>query len=286
MIFGIFALCEPWSLFLHRFGATVTLIGLIALRITSSRAEGRRCCGQDGEPYPDRAARGAETVRPAAGHQGHEPGRRRSQFIVMLGQSGCKTTMLRAIAGPETIDEGDILIDGKGGAAPEGRRPRHRLRLPVLLLYLDTATAASPRTSRSSRATRMGRGEADAAVRRVAEVLRIARCSPSGRRSRAATCRQRHRWAGRSPPPEGAPTRRADRLARRQAPRGDARRDEAPALAQRSTSIYVTTTRSRRCARRPHRGDARGALAAGPHPGRRLRPSPPTSSSPSSSAPR
>ena len=32
----------------------------------------------------------------------------------MLGPSGCgKTTTLRAIAGLETIDAGDILIDGK-----------------------------------------------------------------------------------------------------------------------------------------------------------------------------
>ena len=28
MILGIFALCQPWSLFLHRYGATVTLVGL------------------------------------------------------------------------------------------------------------------------------------------------------------------------------------------------------------------------------------------------------------------
>ena len=34
-----------------------------------------------------------------------------NEFIVLLGQSGCgKTTTLRAIAGLETIDEGDILI--------------------------------------------------------------------------------------------------------------------------------------------------------------------------------
>ena len=37
-----------------------------------------------------------------------------NEFIVLLGQSGCgKTTTLRAIAGLETIDAGDILIDGK-----------------------------------------------------------------------------------------------------------------------------------------------------------------------------
>jgi multiple sugar transport system ATP-binding protein len=36
------------------------------------------------------------------------------EFVVLLGPSGCgKTTTLRAIAGLEEIDEGDILIDGK-----------------------------------------------------------------------------------------------------------------------------------------------------------------------------
>ncbi len=36
------------------------------------------------------------------------------EFLVLLGPSGCgKTTTLRAIAGLETIDSGDILIDGQ-----------------------------------------------------------------------------------------------------------------------------------------------------------------------------
>ena len=38
---------------------------------------------------------------------------RHQEFVVLLGPSGCgKTTTLRAIAGLEEIDAGDILIDG------------------------------------------------------------------------------------------------------------------------------------------------------------------------------
>ena len=35
MIFGIIALCQPWSLLLHRYGATITLVSLIAFIIFS-----------------------------------------------------------------------------------------------------------------------------------------------------------------------------------------------------------------------------------------------------------
>src|SRR3954467_8194258 len=39
---------------------------------------------------------------------------RHREFVVLLGPSGCgKTTTLRAIAGLEEIDSGDILLDGK-----------------------------------------------------------------------------------------------------------------------------------------------------------------------------
>ena len=35
MIFGIIALCQPWNLFLHRYGLTLTLIGLIGFMVAS-----------------------------------------------------------------------------------------------------------------------------------------------------------------------------------------------------------------------------------------------------------
>ena len=35
MILGIVALCQPWSMFLHRYGVTITLIGLVAFLVTS-----------------------------------------------------------------------------------------------------------------------------------------------------------------------------------------------------------------------------------------------------------
>ncbi|WFU90994.1 hypothetical protein QA644_22435 (plasmid) [Rhizobium sp. CC1099] len=35
MIFGIIALCQPWYLFLHRYGLTMTLVGLIAFMVTT-----------------------------------------------------------------------------------------------------------------------------------------------------------------------------------------------------------------------------------------------------------
>ena len=35
MILGIVALCQPWSFFLHRYGLTMTLVGLIAFMVTT-----------------------------------------------------------------------------------------------------------------------------------------------------------------------------------------------------------------------------------------------------------
>jgi len=47
---------------------------------------------------------------------------RHREFLVLLGPSGCgKTTTLRAIAGLEDIDSGEILIEGQPVAAQRAR---------------------------------------------------------------------------------------------------------------------------------------------------------------------
>ena len=72
----------------------------------------------------------------------------RGSLTALLGPSGSgKSTLLRIIAGLETADAGDVLIDEKNvtrAAAPGARR---RLRLPALRRV--QAHDASTTTSRS-----------------------------------------------------------------------------------------------------------------------------------------
>jgi multiple sugar transport system ATP-binding protein len=95
-----------------------------------------------------------------------------NEFIVLLGQSGCgKTTTLRAIAGLETIDEGDILIDGrpvqhlKASARDIAMVFQSFSLYPHMNVYENIAFPL--------RATRMGKAEVDRSVREIAKVLRI-----------------------------------------------------------------------------------------------------------------
>ena len=94
------------------------------------------------------------------------------EFVVFLGQSGCgKTTTLRAIAGLETIDSGDILI---GGQAVQHLRPEARdiafvfqsfALYPHFTVYENMAFPL--------RAVGQKADQIDVSVRRVAEVLQI-----------------------------------------------------------------------------------------------------------------
>ena len=51
MIFGIVALCQPWVEPLHRYGLTITLIGLVAFMVTGKIAPGKQLDPDDLNPF-------------------------------------------------------------------------------------------------------------------------------------------------------------------------------------------------------------------------------------------
>ncbi|MGE0499540.1 MAG: ABC transporter ATP-binding protein [Rhizobiaceae bacterium] len=95
-----------------------------------------------------------------------------NEFIVLLGQSGCgKTTTLRAIAGLETIDEGDILIDGQPVQHLKASDRDIAMVFQSFSLYPHMNVYEN--VAFPLRATRMNKAEVDKAVREIARVLRI-----------------------------------------------------------------------------------------------------------------
>ena len=95
-----------------------------------------------------------------------------NEFIVLLGPSGCgKTTTLRAIAGLETIDDGDILIDGK--AVQHLKAADRDIAMVFQSFSLYPHMNVYSNIAFPLRATRMGKADVDRAVREVARVLRI-----------------------------------------------------------------------------------------------------------------
>ncbi len=95
-----------------------------------------------------------------------------NEFIVLLGQSGCgKTTTLRAIAGLETIDEGDILIDGQ--TVQHLKAAARDIAMVFQSFSLYPHMTVFENIAFPLRATGMNRGELDSQVREIAKVLRI-----------------------------------------------------------------------------------------------------------------
>ncbi len=71
---------------------------------------------------------------------------RKGEFASLLGPSGCgKTTILRAIAGFENVDHGEIRVGGRDITRQPGASPRHRTGVPKLYgavsAYLPTVFA-------------------------------------------------------------------------------------------------------------------------------------------------
>ncbi len=97
---------------------------------------------------------------------------RHREFVVLLGPSGCgKTTTLRAIAGLEEIDSGNILIEGK---PVENLRASDRDIAFVFQLYaLYPHLTAYENIAFPLRATSESRAAVDSQVRRVANALAI-----------------------------------------------------------------------------------------------------------------
>src|SRR4051812_26438129 len=94
------------------------------------------------------------------------------EFLVFVGPSGCgKSTMLRMIAGLETIDGGDLLIDGQRA---NDVRPSDRGAAMVFQSYaLYPHMTVAENMGFALKMAGVGRAEREAQVRRAADVLRI-----------------------------------------------------------------------------------------------------------------
>ena len=94
------------------------------------------------------------------------------EFVVFLGPSGCgKTTTLRAIAGLEEIDSGDILIDGK--PVQQLHAADRDIAFVFQLYALYPHLSVYENIAFPLRATGQSRSEVDQAVRSVATAIGI-----------------------------------------------------------------------------------------------------------------
>src|SRR4029453_9511515 len=97
---------------------------------------------------------------------------RHQEFVVLLGPSGCgKTTTLRAIAGLEEIDSGDILIDGEPVQRLEAGDRDIAFVFQLFALYPHLT--AYENIAFPLRATRESQASVDTKVRQVARSLQV-----------------------------------------------------------------------------------------------------------------
>jgi len=97
---------------------------------------------------------------------------RHREFVVLLGPSGCgKTTTLRAIAGLEDIDSGDILIDGR--PVQKLQAADRDIAFVFQLFALYPHLTAYENIAFPLKAMRESRAVVDERVRSVARALRI-----------------------------------------------------------------------------------------------------------------
>ena len=171
------------------------------------------------------------------------------EFVVLLGPSGCgKTTTLRAIAGLEEIDSGDILIDGKAVQRLRAAERDIAFVFQLFALYPHLTAydniAFPLRAQRPEPKRRSTRG--CARWRRRCGIEQLLELAALGAVRRRHAARRHRPRAG--APAQGDADGRADRRARRQAAREHAHRAEAPASSRTTRPPSTSpTTRSRRC---------------------------------------
>ncbi|WP_164662232.1 ABC transporter ATP-binding protein [Tropicibacter sp. Alg240-R139] len=94
------------------------------------------------------------------------------EFVVMLGESGCgKTTTLRAIAGLESVTSGKILIDGE--EVQDKKASERDIAFVFQSFSLYPHMTVYENIAFPLRAVRMNASDRQAAVKEVAEILRI-----------------------------------------------------------------------------------------------------------------
>jgi multiple sugar transport system ATP-binding protein len=181
-----------------------------------------------------------EGLRQGQGHPRHRLRHPDGEFVVLVGPSGCgKSTLLRMLAGLEDITGGEILIDGKVVNDLESKDRDIAMVFQSYALYPHMTVRENMAFSLQAA---QGRPAADR--ERVDNAARILNLDAlldryprelSGRPAPARGHGPRHRAR-----PQGLPVRRAAVQPGRQAARGHARRDQGPAPALKTTTVYVT----------------------------------------------
>ena len=243
MVFGVVALCQPWALILHSYGATIILAGLILFnifsRIKPPKAQAvaiHRNTRPSTENKPSILTLADIDLIDVDKHFGTNWVIRKLQlrikhgeFVVLLGPSGCgKTTTLRAIAGLEEIDSGEIRIDGERVESLPASRRDIAFVFQLYSLYphmtafeniaFPLRAFKTPNKEVLEKVTYGGQGAADRASTGQ-EAFRSGR-----RRSAAGDDRPRI-----GPPPKGDVNGRAHWCARCETAGRDAHRVTAPA---------------------------------------------------------
>ena len=207
------------------------------------------------------------------------------EFVILVGPSGCgKSTTLNMIAGLEDISEGELRI---GGKVVNNMAPKDRDIAMVFQSYaLYPHMTVRENMAFALKLAKTPQTAIDEKVNEAARVLDLTQhLRPQARQPVRRPAAAGGDGPGHRPRPVGLPHGRAAVEPRRQAARADAHRGRpAPAAPRHHDGVRHPRPDRGHDARRPRRGDARRAAAAGRLPAGAVRHGRTTCSSPASSA--